>query len=184
MKFIYVVFLSFLTPVLIISIAKAESVTISADTITYEDYTLTGQSVSFNNKMGKYGYELSFQRFDTYSFIEQSGPLSIENELDFTNISIGLYRNLNFNKFYIRPIIGLSQLTANLKTTLRYRKEFKALGHILPVDFKYEQHSSKTSLLPMYGVRAGYDFNKYFGVFLGYRNQVYNVKMIGFKVNF
>ncbi len=175
--------ITLLISILMISTVKADSVTLSTDSVSYEGYELSGQSFSFNNDKGRYGYELSLQRFNSYLINEQRGHLNIQNEIDLTNISLGLYRQLNYNKFYIRPIAGVVHSTVNVKTTLRYYNRFKLIDdHV--INLKYEQYSSKTALLPMYGIRVGYNFNKHFDVYIGYRHQGYPVKLIGGKINF
>lgn len=184
MERILVFSLIVLSVVVVTSVARADSVTMSSDSIEYEGYSLSGQSVAFNHKMGKYGYEIAMQRFDSYSLNQQNGYINVRNELDLSNISLGLYREIDFNRFYIKPIIGVIHSTINVKTVLRYQRNFKALDYEYPVDLKYEQYSSKTAILPLYGATAGYNFNKYFGVFAGYRYQGYDVKTVGVKFEF
>ncbi len=164
--------------------ANANSVSLSNNVINYEGYTLHGQSVSFTNDMGKYGCELSMQQFDPYSLHNLDGKLTTTNELSLTNISIGLYRNITFNNLYFRPIIGVVHSTINVKTTFEYYDSFRLFDDDYPIDLRYDQYSSKTALLPMYGVSIGYNFNKYFGVFTGYRYQGYDVKSVGMKIEF
>lgn len=184
MRFISILALSFIIQSFMVS-AKANSMTLSIDTINYKGYRLNGQSLSVNTNLNKhYGYELSLQRFDSYSLNEQKHKLNVNNKIDLTNLSMGLYRQMTFDKFYIRPIIGVVHSTVNIKTTLRYQDKFKLFDDDYPIDLKYEQYSSKTALLPMYGARAGYNFTDNFDVFIGFRYQGYPVKLIGAKVRF
>jgi hypothetical protein len=184
MKNILSYLLILLVPVLCISVAKADSVTVSYDKIEYEGYQLSGQSLSFNQDMGKYGYELSIQRTDAFNINEQYGSLNVNNKLDITNVSVGLYRKLFYKDFYIRPIVGAVHTTANVKTTVRYQKDFKALDYSYPVDLRVDIYQTKTVILPLYGFSVGYSVTSNIGVYLGYRKQGYTVKSIGVEVNF
>ena len=170
---------------IIASTSKANSVSLSTDSIEYEGYNLSGQSISFSTNLNSnYGYELSFQRFNSYSLNDRQDHLTINNKIDLTNISLGLYREVRFSKFYFRPIIGVVHSTVNVHTVLRYRDEFKLFSDDYPIDLSYEQYSSKTALIPMYGVNIGYYLTEKFGIFIGYREQGYPVKMLGFKKEF
>jgi hypothetical protein len=163
--------------------SKANSVTVSTDSIEYEGHNLTGQSFAINTDFNKkYGSEISFQRFDSYNINDQQGKLNINNELDLTNISIGLYRVIQFHQAYVRIIGGVVHSTVSIHTKLHYQDEFKLFNSDYPLSLKYEQYSSKTALLPMWGASAGYNFNKYFGVFAGYKYQGYDVKSFGFRL--
>lgn len=185
MKFIYIVALSLIAPVFMISLAEADSVSLSTDTITYEGYKLSGQSFSVNTDLNKnYGYQLSMQRVDAFTITERQGSLTISNKIDVTNLSLGIYRTFWFDKFYLRPIIGAVHSTANVKTTIRYQKDYRLGDYSYPVDLKLTVRQSKTAILPMYGASIGYLFTDNVGVFAGVKDQGYKLNSVGVIIRF